>query len=436
MAASDVHTNISKNTSQTVAWPQDQWWTAFRDPQLNQLMDQAIADSPNLKIAAARLRLAQQLANQAGTSLWPYLNATGTVAQQRFSQTSIYPPGFIPTNFTQTNVALNLTYDFDFWGKNREALNAAISETKANIADVAQAKLILTSSVAQIYFQIQADYARINIAERLLKQRQELLQLTQLQQTRGFASAIDYQQTKSDRDAIKVNLDQLKANLALDQHQLAALLGKNPETPITVKKASDTVTLNIPAVLPASLLARRPDITALRWRVDEALHNNNVAKAMFYPDINLSAAAGFETITFSQLFKYKSMMNNITPGLTLPIFDAGTLRANLGQKYAQYDQAVEQYNQQVVTAMREVADQVSLIRSIQNQQIAQQANLKATQKIYNLTDLRYKDGIDNRLNVMQAKIPYLTQEDLKIQLKTQRELAMIGLIKALGGGIS
>lgn len=429
----DIHTgHVTSKTH--IASSQIKWWTKFRDPQLNNLIEQAIADSPNLKIAQARLEVAKQAIGAADTANYPKLNLTGSYAPQRVSETGTYPPGVVPHTFEQTNLGLNFKYDFDFWGKNHEALAAALTEAQASEADVMSARLILTTAVTQTYFQIQNDKTRLNLANQLLQQRQALLHLIQLRFQSGLASELDIQQAQADLENSKIGLQQLQQNLAIDQHQLAALLGKQPDTQINMSTITPDTTYTLPHVLPANLLAQRPDIMALRWRVESALHNINVAKAQFYPDINLAMSAGFETITFSKLFNRSSSIYTVTPGFNLPIFDANALRVNLGSQFAKYGTVVEQYNQQVITAMQQVADQVSILKSIQQQQRSQQLRSKAIQQAYVLTQLRYRNGLDDNLAVITAKTPYLLQRDQQLQINLQQQLAVIGLIKSLGGG--
>lgn len=440
---SDLRTH--SNQKFTHSWPQDNWWVKFRDPQLCQLEEQGIANSPNLKVAQARLRIAEQLTNQANAATLPSTTLQSNIQRERLSQNSLFPPAFIPTSFTLANIGAGFNYDFDFWGKNREALAAALSEAQATKADLAAARLILTTAVAQAYFQVQADQIRVNLAKETVNQYSNFSNLTGSQFNRGLTSDLDFQQSKSNVETAKVNLAKLQQALEIDQHQLAVLLGRNPQETVYVKQAQNHIAPTLPKVLSANLIARRPDIIALRLRIEENSHNIKSAKAQFYPDVNLAAASfgggffgsnvGFQSVgALSNLLQAKSLSGTIGPALSLPLFDGGNLRANLGVQYGKFDVAVEQYNQQILTSMREVADQVSILRSAQKQLAAQNINLRATQKNYELTQLRYKNGLDDALTTAQAKIPYLAQRDVETQLQLQHQLATVGLIKALGGG--
>lgn len=428
----DLHTSMPQTAR--ISWPADNWWTKFNDPQLNNLIQQALADSPTLKLAEARLHARQQIVSQATSSLYPEINANGSITSQSLSQTSVTPAGAIPTNFKLADLGLIFKYDFDWWGKNQATLASALSEVQAATADQAQARLILTTGITQSYFQTIIDKMRTTLAELNVKLQNEYLQLIKAQKQQGIASDLDLQQAQSNAASAKIYLEKSQQNYAISLHQLAALLGKNPEAPITISAALSHYTFNLPKVLPANLLARRPDITALRWRVESASHNIKIAKTQFFPNINLVANYGFETISLSKLLTQPSSFWSVGPAFNLPIFNAGALRANLGIQYANYDAAIEQYNQQIITAMRQTSDQVSILKSAEQQRLTQRNNLQAAQKTYELTLLRYRNGLDNKLATLQAQSALLVQRDLQLQLSLQHTLAVVNLIKAIGGG--
>ena len=428
----DMYTSVPQ--SARISWPTEHWWTKFNDPQLNNLIQQALVDSPTLKLAEARLHASQQMVNQTTSSLYPELNASGSISSQSLSQTSVTPAGVIPTNFKMADLGLIFKYDFDWWGKNQATLASALSEVQAATAEQAQARLILTTGITQSYFQTIIAKMRITLAQLHVKLQHDYLQLIKARKQQGLASELGLQQAQSNLASANINLEKSQQNYAISRHQLAALLGKSPEAPITVSATLSKYAFNLPKVLPANLLARRPDITALRWRIESASHHIKIAKAQFFPNINLVANYGFETISLSKLLTQPSSFWSVGPAFNLPIFNAGALRANLGVQYANYDAAIEQYNQQIITAMQQTSDQVSILKSVEQQRLIQRNNLQTAQKTYNLILLRYHNGLDNKLDSLQAQSALLVQRDAQLQMSLQHTFAVVNLIKAIGGG--
>src|SRR6266849_4187257 len=244
----------------------------------------------------------------------------------------------------------------------------------------AQARLVLATAVAQAYFQAQTDVAALAVARQTLARRESLLELNRVRTSRGLEAAIALRQSDQQIAASRVEVSAAEAAVQLDRHQLAALLGLGPDAPLEVDQALHPYTdaLALPANLPADLLARRPDIAAQRWRLEAAAAQIGAAKADFLPNVNLAAFVGFGATGLQglDLLGAGSGVAGVGPALHLPIFDAGRLRANLRGRYGEYDAAVEQYNQALVDALRQVADQITAARAVQ-QQLADQANAPA-----------------------------------------------------------
>lgn len=431
-----IHHDYSLSaTKKTSTASQYNWWDRFQDTQLNQFITIALADSPTMKIAENRLERAQHLSEGAGAALWPTLNFDANVSRQRYSATGNIVPPYNGETVSQGNVFLNFQYDFDFWGKNRENVAAMVSRAKASQADLAEAALVISTSVASTYFQLQGSLVQLAIAEETEQQMQAMLNITQLLTQHDIKSALPLNVAIANLQTAVMTVAQAKQAVLLTRHQLAVLLGKNPFTtdisvsPFVFNKQS----VFLPSNLPANLIAQRPDIIASKWWVEAAAHRVNVSKARFFPDINILAFYSYQSIGLNRLFQAESRDYAVQPAIDLPIFDAGLRRANLKTQYAKYDMAVNQYNQTILIALRQVADQLSILESVKSQLASKNKAVLASQHNFSLRKLRYQKGIDAYMSVLNSKVVLLDQEHAQVDLEVQSILAMIGIIKALGG---
>jgi len=418
------------------AWPQAAWWKSFGDPNLDALIDEALSGSPTLKVAAARTRKAVASAEATKSSLYPQVNAGFAVTRERFPAHGSVPPPAAGTWSTQHQLQATLGWELDFWGKNRAAYESALGRAKARDVDAAAAGLALAVSVAQAYVQLEGDYAQLDVAQATLARREHIYALTRERNAAGIDSRIELKQAESALPAAREQIEELDESIALTRNQLAALLGQGPDRGLAIARpaahALDRVAL--PTVIPAELIGRRPYVVAQRLRVEAAHKDIDVAQAEFYPNVNLAAFIGLQSLGASGFLSAASRMIGVGPAVSLPIFDAGRLRANLAGKDADYDIAVEQYNQTLADALRDVVDQLSSIRSVEAQRAQQRQALATAQEAYDLALLRYREGIGNYLQVLSVEQPLLVQQSLDADLHS-RELALsINLVRALGGG--
>jgi NodT family efflux transporter outer membrane factor (OMF) lipoprotein len=412
-----------------------EWWTRFKDPELNRLINTALADSPSLQVAESRVHEAQHLAELMGSNLFPSLNFASEISRERITDTGLLPPPLGGNTYTETNIALNFNYEFDFWGKNRQVLASKISLANAAKADYFQARLVLSTAVASTYFQLQSNELQLKISRAILKAQDDLANIVVVRARHGVESDIPVTSANADTQTLRINVTQLRESVKLSQHELAALIGKNPFTcAINARKFHyDASLVKIPKVIPANLLARRPDLLAARMRAESAAHEINAAKARFYPNFNIIALLSLQSFTLQKALILPSRDNSIGVAIDLPIFDAGARRANLREKYSEFDQAIGSYNDTILTGLREVADQVSKLNSLNAQQRDQNGVLRDTLRNYQLTVARYRHGIVDYTNVLQVKSSLLRQQDQQVDLQTRHLQAMIAMIKALGG---
>jgi NodT family efflux transporter outer membrane factor (OMF) lipoprotein len=419
-------------------WPAAQWWKSFADPQLDALIARAMADSPSMDIASARVRQAQQAAVAARAIKDPSIALDAEVTRQRYSENYIYPAPLGGSFVTDSRLALDFSYEFDFWGGQRAAIEGARQQLAAEQAERAAAELVLSISVAQSYFSLQYSARDAELAAALVKQRAETLKLLHLRAERGLISQGDTQGPKAQLADAERALAAARQRIDLYRHQLAALTAQGPEALADLQLAgaesSNDSTLAPPQHLPADLLARRADIVAQRMRIEAANQDVAVARADFYPNIDLTAFAGVQALGTRDLFQSNSKTYGAGPALHLPIFNRNTLRAQFGARLADYDLAVARYNDSVLTAARETADASSNLQALDQQRSAADTGLQALQRARDLAALRHRQGLGNYLDVLAADVSLLAQQRVVAALRDDQRQATLALIRALGGG--
>ncbi|HLX79924.1 MAG TPA: efflux transporter outer membrane subunit [Burkholderiales bacterium] len=418
------------------AWPSEEWWKSLADPQLDALIAEALAASPTMRLARSRVDRAVALAEAAGAALAPQASAQAGASRQRISENSIYPRPLAGSWIWQNQALLNFSYDFDFWGRNAAAHAAALGQAKAAEADAHAARLMLSSAVALAYVQMARTFDQLDLARELLAQREHQLKLVHTRLLAGLDSRVELRQAQGTPPETRQRIAQLEESIELSRHQIAALLGQGPDRGLAIERPRPGAgaAFALPSQLPVDLLGRRPDIVASRWRVEAAERDADRARAEFYPNLNLIAFAGLQAITWSKFVETGSRALGAGPALSLPIFDGGQLRGNLGTKNADYDAAAEQYNQALAEALRDVADQVAAWRSIERQEAEVAASLAAAQSAYDLALARYRAGLSSYLTVIGAETQLTAQRGLVAELRARRLEAAIGLARALGGG--
>jgi NodT family efflux transporter outer membrane factor (OMF) lipoprotein len=420
----------------STAWPQGDWWKRFNDPQLDRLMDEALADSPTLRIAQARARKALSFVQTAGAALYPRVGGTADVTRQRFPEHGLIPPPFAGQQETQAQLQATADFDLDIWGRNRAAYASAIGQAKAAEVDAYAARLALSVGIAQAYVELQRAYLQLDVAEKALAEREQVYKLTQERFDAGIDSRLAVKQAESALPATRERIAQLNEIIGLARNQIAALLGQGPDRGLAIARpaAAALTQVELPSSLPAELIGRRPDIVAQRLRVEAAGKDIDVAKAQFYPNVSLSAFVGLQSIGLSRFLEAGSRTFGVGPAVTLPIFDAGRLRGQLAGTQADYDAAVERYNEALVNGLREVVDQLTSFRSLEEQG-RQQAHAQSTaQEAFDLALLRFREGVGNYLEVLTAESQLLAQQSLDADLRARRLSLTIRLVQALGGG--
>ena len=412
-----------------------EWWRAFGDDQLNRLIAQALATNPSLKVAQARLTRAQSAADASRAAELPQVTAQVDITRQRYTENGQVPRPLAGAVVTNGTAQLAASWELDFFGKNRAALDAALGTARAVEADGQAARLLLSSQVARTYFGLLRLQALVALAQRTLAQRQETLKLVQDRVSAGLDTPLELRQSEAGLPEARLQFETLQEQIALGRNGLAALVGE-PNTAVAQVFVAQTAIKKIPfpASLPVDLLGRRADVAAARWRIEAASGGVANAKAQFYPNINLVAFAGFSSIGLGRLFDAGSQQAGVGPALRLPIFEGGRLRANLRGQTADLDAAIESYNAAVIDAVHDVQDQVASAQAIARQQTEQRAAQDAAETAYAVAVQRYKAGLGNYLTVLTAETSVLRQRGIAVDLTARALDTQVALARALGGG--
>ncbi|MGH8149681.1 MAG: efflux transporter outer membrane subunit [Steroidobacteraceae bacterium] len=438
-----VRSVASLGASQTLSgakvggvWPSQDWWTAFGDPQLDRLIEEGLAGSPSLKEAEARTRLALAAARVADAARLPQVGLAGASTRELFPGHYLIPPPYAGTWSTANELSLSLGYSLDFWGKYRSAYEQSLDASRAAALDAEAARVALSTAIAHAYVAMERAYLERGVEQTLLAERTQIYSLTRERSAAGIDSMVDVKQARSALPDARERITQLDETIGLSRDALAALIGAGPDRGRALERPQ-LVALPAPALptrLPAELLGRRPDILALRWRIESARHGIASAKADFYPDVNLAALAGFAALGTGALFTAANREIGVGPALSLPIFYGGRLRGNLAGRDAEYDIAVAQYNQALSDALRDVADQLVSLRSIAGQRTELGDGLATAQDAYDLALQRYRGGVGNYLQVLATHEALLAQRQLDVELRARAWDVSIDLVGALGGG--
>jgi len=412
-----------------------QWWREFGDEQLDGLIDEALRSNPSLKIVQARLLRAQAGVDATAGADQPQLNVGFDAMRQKFNSTGLYPPPLAGNIFQTGTAQFNGSWELDFFGKNRAALDAAIGNARAVQADAEAARILLASNVARGYFQMIRLNEQLGIARRLLAQREQTLKVVQARFNAGLDTRLELRQSEGSLPDARQQIEALQELLSLTEHAIGALLGQPGKALALALPAQTKLKTPLAATtLPADLLGRRADITAARWRVEAATQDVSNARSQFYPNINLVAFAGLSSIGLERLIGSGSEQWGVGPALRLPLFDGGRLRANLRGRSADLDAAIESYNAAVIEAVREVADQLASAQSVGRQQVEQGLAQAAAENAYAIARQRYEAGLVNLLTVLNAETAVLSQRRLGVDLAARALETQLALMRALGGG--
>jgi NodT family efflux transporter outer membrane factor (OMF) lipoprotein len=419
-------------------WPAYNWWTLFEDGQLSEIMEVAVENNPDLLAAVSRVRAAQEEAQKVRSVLLPQFNANFNDNYEHLSKDSLdrFPPSAIPAVINQVYLALNFEYEIDLFGKNRNKYRAAIGQARAQAAEMSESLLMITASLAETYINYAANLQNLQFSMTLAEAQKVYLELIELRFLNGLDDQMMVDSANANLLAAEEDVVTYEKEADLNLSQLKILMGLGPddEWEITTPTLAFDRPFPIPESVPLNLLSRRPDLMAQIWTVEAAAHLISAAKAAFFPNINLTAFAGLESLKWNNLFTSNSYAAAIAPAINLPLFTGGKLTAQLNEKYATYDAAVYDYNALLLQAAKEVSDQIKILEAANQESSLQAQVLEKTIHISQLTSQRYDNGLDDYLTVIDKQVAVLNQGIKDVGKENERYLAVLQLIKALGGG--
>jgi len=419
-------------TDNSIAAADIEWQSFFSAPQLRQLIDAALRNNRDLRVAVLNIEQARALFQIRRADQFPTVGAAVTGSRQPGPNegiTSVYSAGLAMTAF-----------EFDFFGRVASLKGAALSQFLATEEGRKTAQISLISAVANTYLSLLADEELIGIIRQTLATREDSFRLSKLRFDNGVSSELDVRQAESLIEAARVSLAQLTRQRALDQNLLVLLLGQPLSSELAValpagKGLADMpVMTDVPVGLPSDLLTRRPDVRQAEQLLLASNANIGAARAAFFPSISLTASAGSASSHLGDLFKSGSFGWTLAPRLLLPIFDAGRNRAGLQSATVQRDIAVAQYEKSIQTAFREVADALAGRATLGVQLRAQQAQANAEGVRFRLSNLRYQGGIASQLDLLDAQRSLFTAQQAVVQTRLALLQNQVTLYKSLGGG--
>ncbi len=417
-------------------WPAKDWWRVFKSPQLNRLMTEALIANPGLKEVAARVRQAQSLVDVQAAELYPTVQANVSFAARRFSANSTQAK-LAGEHFRQALInPLVLRYHLDIWGRDRAALQAAVGEAAANKTELIAARLLLSATVAKVYFNLLQAEQNHQDAERIVNNSQQIVHLNEIRLRQGLIS--DSPLLAADRAwrQAKQQQAEFKAEAAVHRHRLAVLAGKGPDWGRAI--VADGIVPEAPSIpddLPLGLLSHRPDVAASRLRVEAAAEAIKVAETAFYPDVNLLSFAGLHSVSLSDvLLQGSSLAYAVGPTIEFPLFEGGRLRAELNYREAAYDEAVERYNGQLLKAVNEVADALARYQEGDMRLSEQHKVLEAAVKSQRLAEVLYRQGLNDKIQMLQARTDAYLERLRLTFFENSYLFAVTDVLTALGGG--
>ena len=426
-------------TAPEAAWPGEGWWLAYGDAQLDALIEEALRGSPDLDLARARLHAAMAQVQGAHATRIPEVTGTASFAEEKQSYNNLIPKAALPQGWNDYGLAtVNVAWELDFWGKNRAALAAAVSEQRAAGVEVAQTRLILSTSVASTYAGLVHLYTLRDNAAETLAIRTKTVALFRRRHDFGLETLASLRQVEARQSAAQGDLLAIDERIGLQRNAIAALLGAGPDRGLAITRPTAQVSgsQGLPQNLALDLLGRRPDVIAARSRAEAAARRIDQAKAGFYPSVNLIGFAGLQSLGVDNLVKAGSGVGSIGPAISLPIFNTERLQGQLRGAHAEYEAAVATYNATLSEALREVADAATSRRALDGELGAARASVAAAAEAHQIVSRRYDGALATYLDVLTAEDELITAQRAEAELESRALILDVALVRALGGGFS
>ncbi|WP_349321088.1 efflux transporter outer membrane subunit [Asticcacaulis sp. MM231] len=426
--------------SQAGEWPVLAWWQGFNDPQLNALIEEAFTNSPDIQTADARLMKAVASSEQISEALKPSLSFSGSITETQQSLNMGYPPAFrdfLPKGYHPlTRATIGANYDLGLWGKAKAARKGAFAQGKAAEVESIAARQDIAVAVARAYVELDRLYQQRDDLASVKANRDSRLQLMQARAANNLEPKDSVLNNADEQARLAARLSGAEAAIKLQNNLIAALVGNGPDRGLTIQRPhlAPVTFATLPADASLSLLGRRPDVEAARLLVEAQSQNIKYTRADFYPDVTFSASWGIQALDWNGLTRHDSVIGDIGPAISLPLFAQGRLRAQYRGAEADYNSAVANYNSTLVTALRQVSDAAINTQSTAEQITEAQARVDSAKEAYNLVNLRVQRNLSSKLDLIDAQVK-LTSAELDLSdLIAQAYNNRISLIAALGGG--
>lgn len=410
----------------------EDWRTLFNDPALQQLIESALVNNRDLRVAALNVEAFQAQYRIQRADLLPAVSANASESRQRMPPSVTRSKAMINSTY-----AMNLgvsAYELDFFGRVRSLSEQALQTWLATEQARRSAELSLVANVANAYLTWRADQELLELTRQTLAADEQSLRLTTRNREAGKSSALEQAQAQTSVDSSRANLARYKRQVAQDLNSLTLLVGAPVPEQLPAQPLANDLVQQLPAGLPSDLLQRRPDILQAEYKLKAANANIGAARAAFFPSVSLTASAGTSSRDLSGLFSAGSGAWTFQPQINLPIFNAGSLRASLDYSKLQKDVAVAEYEKSIQTAFQEVADGLAARSTYQQQLQAQRDLVQATQDYYNLAQHRYQNGVDSSLVFLDAQRSLFSSQQGLITDRLAQLVAEVNLYTALGGG--
>jgi multidrug efflux system outer membrane protein len=409
----------------------EKWWEVFQDPQLQSLIRTALKSNYDIQIAAARILQAQAQLGITRADQLPSLGAGGNITSQQSPQIGPIPAYEV----TQGQLTASAAWNLDFWGKYRRATEAARANLLANEWAQKEVTSTLVANLATAYFELRELDLELEISKRTLDSRSQSLQLTQTLEQHGISSLLDVRQSEQLVYTAATEVPDFERQIAQQENAISVLLGNNPgDVPRGLRLTEEPHAPEVPAGLPSSLLERRPDVREAEANLVAANAQIGVARAAYFPQISLTGAAGYQSPALTSLFTGPAGIWNLAASVTQPIFQGGRLKSNVRLTEAQREQMRLSYEQTIQGAFRDVSNGLIAYRKNREFRIQQGHLLDSAQDAARLSDVRFKAGTSDYLEVLTNQTNSFTAELGLAQAQANELIALVQLYQALGGG--
>lgn len=424
-------------------WPSERWWTAYGDPQLDALIEQALSQAPTLAVVQSKLDRARAQVEMTEAVGGFQLAAVAAIHRMHASEGGITGPlswnipvlGLTGPWHTAGMVGVLGGYEFDFWGKHRSQVDAAIGAENAQVAEQAAIELEISAGVAQLYYGIQATLHTLDLLEQAHDIVAENVKAHEARAARGLESKTLTEDARAQQLGLERQISTARTMTREMREGLRALVGASADDlPEIAMVPLPSAEVGLPATLSYELLARRPDLQVMRWYVQATASGIDVAKAAFYPSFDIKVFYGLTSLHLDDLFRSDNQQFDLIPGLTLPIFTSGLLNANLKAATAANNAAIAQYNQAVLNAVSDVAITGTRLEGLHEEEELQIQKLDAVTFAMKSAEAHYKQGLVSRITAMKARLPVNAEEIALLAIHREQISQSITLVKALGGG--